>query len=374
MEILWPFQYWTLSISKRHIVTLHHVINIQNDMLDRMDGILRPWDTKKTEWKDDLYFAVKFTRQKLPKYYVEVSPTTGMLHISAHVLDVFRKLRSFRKWETGMDINYNDETSYTTQYQEAFLNYVENEYCAKYTWLSVTQHEKLQSNGFISTAMVSQSGQSTCDPYDLSSDVEEYLTPKNVAETAPRRSDRAAAWVKPARHYLNSLSESPKNCRQVNLNLDDYHSDPVAISSTFWILDITEWWHRQEEMHSKYAHLSNLPPDIFSIIPHGVWVKASFSLGWVIVGCRKSKITCETLREMVVVRQYAPATNGTSAGDDRGLDRIETNNNLELNTEPAERKLHRMAKVHDLLEMWQDSQIYVPHRRNHMLKTIKWQP
>jgi hypothetical protein len=36
-----------------------------------------------------------------------------------------------------MDINADDEASYTTQYQEAFLQYVENEYCAKYQPLSI---------------------------------------------------------------------------------------------------------------------------------------------------------------------------------------------------------------------------------------------
>jgi hypothetical protein len=30
-----------------------------------------------------------------------------------------------------MDINPEDGTSYTTQYQETFQKYVENEYCAK---------------------------------------------------------------------------------------------------------------------------------------------------------------------------------------------------------------------------------------------------
>jgi len=82
-----------------------------------------------------------------------------------------------------------------------------------------------------------------------------------------------------ARPYLNSPPESPKNWGQVILNLDDYHSDPMEISSTFWIPDIAEWWRQQEETHSKYAHLSNVARDIFSIIPHGVGVEASFSLG-----------------------------------------------------------------------------------------------
>jgi hypothetical protein len=64
---------------------------------------------------------VKLARQKLAKYYAEVTPSTGILLISAHILDPFLKFRSFRKWDMGMDINSEDETSYTTQYQEAFL-------------------------------------------------------------------------------------------------------------------------------------------------------------------------------------------------------------------------------------------------------------
>jgi hypothetical protein len=97
-----------------------------------MDSVMRALAKKKTPSKEDLFFPLKLARQKLSKHYAEMTPTTGMLLISAHILDPFRKLRSFRKWEKGMDINPKDETSYTTQYQEAFLKYVENEYCAKH--------------------------------------------------------------------------------------------------------------------------------------------------------------------------------------------------------------------------------------------------
>jgi hypothetical protein len=126
MEVLRPFSYWTLWMSKRHTVTLHYVITVYNDMFDHMDGVMRALAKKKTQWKEDLFFAVKCAWQKLSKYYTEVTPMTGMLLITAHILDPFRKLRSFRKWDKGMDINPEDETSYTTQYQEACLKYVEN--------------------------------------------------------------------------------------------------------------------------------------------------------------------------------------------------------------------------------------------------------
>jgi hypothetical protein len=177
MEVLLLFRYWTLWMSKRHTITLHHVITVYNDMFDHMDGVMRALAKKKTQWKEDLFFTVKCARQKLSKYYTEVTPTTGMLLITAHILDPFRKLRSFRKLDKCMDINPEDETSYTTQYQEAFLKYVENEYCAKHRRLPVIKSYNELNNNLSSFEMASRSGQSSYNPYDLSSDDDEYLMP-----------------------------------------------------------------------------------------------------------------------------------------------------------------------------------------------------
>jgi len=204
-----------------------------------------------------------------------------------------------------MDINPEDKTSYTTQHQEAFLKYVENEYCTKHRRVSVNKLESVLRINLISSAKASGSYQSSLDTYDLSSDGEEYLTPNNVAETKPRQSNRAAPLLTAARLYLNSLPEAPKNLGGINPNLNDYHSDPMEIRSTFCIPDITDWWHQQEETHSKYADLSNVARNIFSIIPHGVGMEASVSLGRDVVGRRESKTIGETLRKRVVVRQFA---------------------------------------------------------------------
>jgi len=115
----------------------------------------------------------------------------------------------------------------------------------------------------------------------------------------------------------------------------------MDFSSTFWIPDITNWWRQQEERHSKYADLSHVACDIFSIIPHGVGVEASFSLRRDVIGWRQSKIKEETLREKVVVRQFARANNGILAGTDPELDNVNTENNSEMKKEAEERKLHR---------------------------------
>jgi len=130
----------------------------------------------------------------------------------------------------------------------------------------------------------------------------------------------------------------------------------MEISSTFWIPDITDWWRQQVETNSKYADLSNVARDIFSIIPHGVGVEASISLGRDVIGWRQSKTTGETLREKVIVREFARANTGILAGTDPALDTMNAENDSEMKKEVEESNLHRMAKVHDFLEMWQASQ------------------
>jgi len=374
MEVLRPFQYWTLWMSKRHTVTLDHVITVYNDMFDHMDGVMRALAKKQTPWKEDLFFAVKLARQKLSKYEAEVTPTTGMLRISAPILDPFSKLRLLRKWDKGMDINPEDETSYTKQYQVANLKYVENEYCAKHQHVPVNKLKTVPSSNLVPFAPASGSYQSSFDPYDLFSDDEEYLTPKNVAEMTPGRSDCAARLLSAARLYLNSLPEATKKWGQINPNLNDYHSDPMEIGSTLWIPDITDWWRQQEETHSKSTDLSNVARDIFSIIPHGVGVEASFSLGQDVIGWRQSRTAGKTLRERVVVRQFAPANNGILAGTDPELDTTNTENDSEMKKEAEETKLHRMARFTTLWRCGRAAKTYQLPTRNLVHKTSSRPP
>jgi hypothetical protein len=219
----------------------------------------------------------------------------------------------------------------------------------------VNKFETVQNNNFVPSTTGSGLNQSSCDPYDSSRDDEEYLTLKIVAKMTPGHSDRAARLLTAARLCLNSPPEAPKNWGQINLNFNDYHSDPMEISSTVWIRDITNWCRQEEEMHSKYASLSHVASDIFSIIPHAVGVEASFSHGRDVIGWRQSKTKCDTLREKVVSRQFARANNGILAGTDPELHPKITANDSNMKKEAEERNLLRMAKVHEFLEMWQGS-------------------
>jgi len=115
MEVLSQFQYWMLWMSKRHTVTLHHVISVCLEMFDHMYGVMGGLARKKTQWKEDLYFAVKCPRQKFFKYYTELTSIIDMHLISAQTVDSFKKKRSFGKWDMWINIHPEDETSYTTQ-------------------------------------------------------------------------------------------------------------------------------------------------------------------------------------------------------------------------------------------------------------------
>ena len=187
-----------------------------------------------------------------------------------------------------------------------------------------------------------------------------------MGKLTPGCSDRAAHLLTSARLFLNSPPEAPKSWGQANPNRNEYHSDPNEISSTFWLPDITYWWHQREEPCSMYAGLSNVARNLFSIIPHGVRVEACFSLGQVLIGWRQSKPIGETLCQKVVVRQYARADNGILAGIDSVLHTTEAANDIELNREAEERKLHRMANVHNLLQVWHDSQnLHATQKESH---------
>jgi len=130
----------------------------------------------------------------------------------------------------------------------------------------------------------------------------------------------------------------------------------MEFSITFWIPDITDCWCQPEETHSKYANLSNVAQNIFSIVPHGVGVEATFSLGRDVISWRQSITRGENLRKKVVVMLFARANNEILESTGKELDDTNTGNDSEMKKEAEERILHSMAKVHDFLKIWQGSQ------------------
>jgi len=74
------------------------------------------------------------------------------------------------------------------------------------------------------------------------------------------------------------------------------------------------------------------------------------------MGWGQSKTTLETPPKEVVVRLFARANNSNFVGADAELDTKKAENDSEMKNVVKEGTLHRMAKVHDVLEMWQGSQ------------------
>ena len=85
-------------------------------------------------------------------------------------------------------------------------------------------------------------------------------------------------------------------------------------------------------------------------------MEASFSLGWDVIGWRQSVTTGETLRKKGVERKFTPGNDGILAGDNLAVNSKNTENNSEMKNKVDEIILHRMAKVHNILERWQGSQ------------------
>jgi hypothetical protein len=62
--------------------------------------------------------------------------------------------------------------------------------------------------------------------------------PYNVAEMTPGGTNHTAQLFIAAWLYLNSPPKAPHNWGLFNPSLNNDHSDPMEISSAFWILDI----------------------------------------------------------------------------------------------------------------------------------------
>jgi len=70
-----------------------------------------------------------------------------------------------------------------------------------------------------------------------------------VAKTTPEQSNHEVHLLTATRFDLISPPKLPQNWGQTNLYFKDYHSDPMVISGTFWLLDITNWGRQQYDTH-----------------------------------------------------------------------------------------------------------------------------
>jgi len=106
-----------------------------------------------------------------------------------------------------MALNPEDESSYSTQHQEAFLKFVQNKYSAKYQQLSIINTEKVPHSDDVHFTMESEWDQLLFEQYHSSCNDEEYFIPKCVAEMTSGWSDHAPCSFAATPLYSNSLPE-----------------------------------------------------------------------------------------------------------------------------------------------------------------------
>ena len=85
-------------------------------------------------------------------------------------------------------------------------------------------------------------------------------------------------------------------------------------------------------------------------------MEASSALGRDTISWGQSETTRKTLREEVIVWQFARANNAILVSDYTALDTMDTENDLQLKKLVEDWEFCRMAKGHDFSEMWQGSQ------------------
>jgi len=101
-----------------------------------------------------------------------------------------------------------------------------------------------------------------------------------------------------------------------------------------------------------HADLSNLASDILSIIPHGVVLEASVSLGPDIMSWRHTKSNGAIFRDTVIATKLDSAIETRFAGDSTVCEAGQPQNDFEFKREGEETKLNKIARVEDVLEMW----------------------
>jgi len=149
---------------------------------------------------------------------------------------------------------------------------VENEYWAKHQHVPVIKPESVLYHNLFPSSIASVCGISSFDIYDILSDDAENSLPNNVAQTIPGQSYRAACLMTAATLHLNLLPEARKYGAQIDPSLNDYHADPMHISSSFGRPVITNWQRQQEETQWMYVDHPIMACNIFSIVPHTVGV------------------------------------------------------------------------------------------------------
>ena len=318
-------------------------------MFDHMDSVLKALSKKKIQWKRDIHRAVRCARTKLRKYYAKVTPETGLILILATMLDPFTKGQIFEGWDKEMGVGSGDQTSYSRQYSDAFLDYWEKQYVD-------IDMAKIGKAKDVEQQLIPRTEKSIRRIYLLdSSDEEDDCQIQETIQCTPRTSSRKSHLMQQARQYLANVPVNIQSLQPEPLEVQDdlMSNDPEEITASFWYPDVGGWWLKQETSMGEYRDLAKMARDIFSVMPHGVGVESSFCLGRDVIGWRQCRTTGVTLQQKVVVRQWA-RNNGGLLPDEVKMS-MDSMADPEEKAKEEDKKLDRLATIKDFLTFSNES-------------------
>ena len=314
---------------------------------------MRSLKGKQMAWKVDVRRTVRALHKKLQSYYSEVTPESSLPLILAALLNPLRKTKTFWVRDSNMNINPKDCESFTAQYTAAFMNYWEEMYvapqCAPKARMEDLNSGETKMDAMYNSSSTSRSASPDVAYFSESSD--DYSHGPDTPAYPPitsARDLRQVRMMEVASKYINSVNADPAALGPHPPKTDNLKFDnPQELTATFWRPHVTAYWRVQEDSSTEYAPLARMAGDVFSVIPHGVGVEASFSLGQDVAGWRQCRTSGDTLQKKVVVRQFAFSNPGLLAGADA---RLENDDAVGQNEQKKEdKKLLQLAGISDLI-------------------------
>jgi hypothetical protein len=271
IHVTQPFHYWTLWMSMRHNVTIHRVIRIYNQLFDHLDGCVQKLTNKRSEWKKDV--------------------KSGLIYILAHCLDPTQKFKVFKIWD--MDENY--ATHYEQDYKKAVLDYFKKNYAP-----SPSPSPATPENTTIQPTQRHRKERRAAFDSDESSDEDKL----SEFDRKPGQTYTLSPYQQAIIYAERYINDGPIKRSSLHEPCDYIGENELKAGYTNKVNFFSFWRTEMNAQRPGSAPFLRMVRDVYSVIPHGVGVEGSFSLGRQALSWRQHRMKASTLSKFIVVRQW----------------------------------------------------------------------
>ena len=346
-------------MSKRQDFTLHKVLRIYGNMFDHFEDFMKRLRAKEADFKQDLLRALEAATAKLKEYYAKVTPRVGTLLLMATMLDPYQKLSPFKKWDRAEGNDDTEPSSFKQQHRKLFLEYFETHYLpaienhppgplasqqahASNTPQNTTfNRKKLRRDDSDSE---NDNSERSVEPeqrrYDERHSLTGILANGTVLDGYPNGNvDRTfmnidrQKYLLAAVEYIDSRRFSMDQARDEHFGTvagdldaqEEENDDPGKVTISWFEPGPDGYWRKIASMPAqgdiKYLQrVEQMARDIFSCVPHGVGVESSFSIARNVISWKQSRMTANTLKSNMIVRQHLLKKNTYTYRGDRHSD------------------------------------------------------